>query len=95
MAPVFERLAKHYRKRVEFVAVNAYDRPDIVRRFAVQATPTFMIVRRGKALRRFQGNIPESVLRSQIDPYAPPPTADSSDDEGGLLARLRGLFGNN
>lgn len=93
MAPVFGRLAKHYRRRIEFIAVNVYDRPDIARRFGVLATPTFLIVRRGKALRRFQGNIPEPILRQHLEPYAPPP-AETPDEEreGGLLSRLRGVF---
>jgi thioredoxin-like negative regulator of GroEL len=97
MAPVFERLAKHYRKRMEFVAVNASDRPDIARRFGVQSVPTFILVNRGRALQRFQGNIPEAVLKSYLDPYVPAPTADANADEedGGLLAKIRGLFGRN
>ena len=42
MAPVFARLGKHYRRRIEFIAVNAYDRPDIAKRFGVSSTPTFL-----------------------------------------------------
>jgi thiol-disulfide isomerase/thioredoxin len=36
MAPVFARLGKQYRRQIEFVAVNAYDRPDIAKRFGVK-----------------------------------------------------------
>ncbi len=39
MAPVFGRLAKHYRSRIEFIAVNAYDRPDVAKRFGIRAVP--------------------------------------------------------
>jgi thioredoxin-like negative regulator of GroEL len=95
MAPVFARLGKHYRKRIEFIAVNAYDRPDIAQRFGVKSTPTFVLTRNGKAVRRFFGSIPEAVLKQHLDPHAPPAPrgADGNEEEGrGLLSRLRGLF---
>jgi len=97
MAPVFARLGKHYRRVIEFIAVNAYDRPDIAKRFGVKATPTFILTRKGKALRRFYGNIPEVILRQQLDPYAPSPPEGEEEEEGrrGLLSRLLGLFGRN
>jgi thioredoxin-like negative regulator of GroEL len=94
MGPVFGRLAKHYRKRIEFIAVNATDRPDIAKRFGVRRTPTFILLRNGKAIRQFHGNIPEAVLKQHLDPFAPV-LPDASDDERdeqpqGLLSRLFG-----
>ena len=92
MAPVFGRLAKHYRRRIEFIAVNAYDRPDLAKRFGVRAVPTFLLVRKGKALRHFYGNIPEPLFKQHLEPYAPPPVEEPDTDEGkrGFLARLLG-----
>jgi thioredoxin 1 len=91
MAPVFSRLAKHYRRRIEFIAVNTYDRPDIARRFGVSSTPTFVLTRRGKALRRFVGNIPEQLLMQHLEPHAPPLAGGVDEDERpGLLSRLLG-----
>ena len=96
MAPVFARLGKQYRKRIEFIAVNAYDRPDIAKRFGVKSTPTFILTRKGEALRRFYGNIPEALLKQHLDPHAPPPReGDDEREERGLFSRLRGLFGRN
>ncbi len=96
MAPVFGRLAKFYRNRIEFIGVNAHDRPDMARRFGVNATPTFILVRKGKALRHFYGNIPEALFKQHLAPFAPPPTESEVDEERkGLLARLRGIFGRN
>ena len=95
MAPVFARLAKQYRRRIEFIAVNAYDRPDIAQRFGVSSTPTFIVVRKGKALRRLYGNIPEALLKQYLEPYAPPPQGPDEEEAPGLLARLRELFGRN
>ncbi len=92
MAPVFGRLAKNYRKRIEFIAVNAYDRPDLAKRFGVRAVPTFLLVRKGKALRHFYGNIPEPLFKQRLEPYAPPPVEepDPDEDKRGFLARLLG-----
>ena len=89
MAPVFGRLGKHYKRRIEFVGVNAYDRPDIAKRFGVSRTPTFILVRRGKALRHFYGNIPEPLLKQHLAPYAltAPETADRPQPNG-LISRL-------
>jgi thioredoxin-like negative regulator of GroEL len=92
MAPVFARLGKHYRNRMPFVAINASDRPDMAKRFGVRSTPTFIVTRKGKALRRFYGNIPEVILKQHLDPIAPPPVEDDEDEEkrGGILSRLFG-----
>lgn len=89
MAPVFGRLSKFYRNRIEFVAVNAYDRPDIAKRFGVRQTPTFILMRRGKALRHFYGNIPEPLLRQHLAPYAPAaPEGGDENEHGSLISRL-------
>lgn len=96
MAPVFGRLAKHYRRRIEFIAVNAYDRPDLAKRFGVRAVPTFLLVRKGKALRHFYGNIPEPLFKQHLEPYAPPLTElEAEQDEAGrgFISRWREIFG--
>ncbi|MCH7999151.1 MAG: thioredoxin family protein [Chloroflexi bacterium] len=95
---MFARLGKHYRKRIEFIAVNTYDRPDIAKRFGVSSTPTFILTRKGKALRRFYGNIPEPLLKQHLAPHAPPAPEgeEEEEEERGLLSRfLGGLFGRN
>lgn len=92
MAPVFARLGKYYRKRMPFIAINASDRPDMAKRFGVSRTPTFIVTRKGKALRRFHGNIPEAILKQYLDPFAPPPMDGEEDEEkrDGILSRLFG-----
>ncbi len=96
MAPVFGRLAKFYRNRIEFIGVNAYDRPDMARRFGVNATPTFILIRKGKALRHFYGNIPEALFKQHLGPYAPLlPEPEVEEQKKGLLARVRGIIGRN
>ena len=96
MAPVFGRLSKVFKGRIEFIAINTYDRPDMAKKFGVRATPTFLLIKRGKALRHFYGNIPEPLLKQHLAPYAPERAVDDAESEGregSLLKRLRGLFG--
>ncbi len=97
MAPVFGRLGKHYKGRIAFIAVNVYDRPDMAKRFGVNATPTFILVRTGKPLRRFYGNIAEPLLKQHLAPYAPPPSEEEAEEEkpGSLFARLLSIFTRN
>ena len=94
MAPVFERLSKRYEGSIEFVAVSTYDRPDMAKRFGISSTPTFILARRGKALRRFYGVIREQALAEQLSAFAPP-TAPPDLGGSGLLARIAGIFRRN
>jgi thioredoxin-like negative regulator of GroEL len=89
MAPVFERLAKRYKGRMEFVAVSVYDRDDIAKRFGVRSTPTFILTRKGKALRHAYGVIHESKLDALLEQYAPPVAAAGPQEE---RRRLLGWF---
>ena len=94
MAPVFERLGKRFQGSIEFVAVSTYDRPDMAKKFGISSTPTFILARRGKALRRFYGVIREQALAEQLSAYAPP-TAPPDVGGSGLLARITGVFRRN
>lgn len=94
MAPVFERLSKRYRGSIEFVAVSTYDRPDMAKRFGISSTPTFILARRGKALRHFYGVIREQVLAEHLSAFALP-TAAPDVGGPGLFGRIAGLFRRN
>ncbi len=94
MAPVFERLGKRFRGSIEFVAVSTYDRPDMAKKFGISSTPTFILARRGKALRRFYGVIREQALAEQLSAYAPP-TAPPDVGGSGLLGKIAGIFRHN
>jgi thioredoxin-like negative regulator of GroEL len=94
MAPVFERLGKRFRGSIEFVAVSTYDRPDMAKRFGISSTPTFVLARRGKAVRRFYGVIREQTLAEELSKYAPP-TAPPDTGGSGLLAKVAGIFRRN
>ena len=94
MAPIFERLGKRFKGSIEFVAVSTYDRPDMAKRFGISSTPTFILARRGKAVRRFYGVIREQKLAEELSKYAPPTAAP---DVGGsrLLTKITGIFRRN
>lgn len=94
MAPVFERLGKRYQGSIEFVAVSTYDRPDLAKKFGISSTPTFILARKGKALRRFYGVMREQALAEQLSAFAPP-TAPPDLGGSGLLGRIAGLFRRN
>ena len=94
MAPVFERLSKRFRGSSEFVAVSTYDRPDMAKRFGISSTPTFILARRGKAVRRFYGVIREQVLAEELSNFAPP-TAPPDLGGSGLLGKIAANFRRN
>lgn len=94
MAPVFERLSKRFQGSIEFLAVSTYDRPDMAKRFGISSTPTFILARRGKALRRFYGVIREQALAEQLSAFAPP-TAPPDLGGSGILGRIAGIFRRN
>ncbi len=94
MAPIFERLGKRFRGSIEFVAVSTYDRPDMAKRFGISSTPTFVLARRGKAVRRFYGVIREQTLAEELSKFSPP-TAPPDVGGSGLLGRIAGIFRRN
>jgi thioredoxin len=55
MRPHLDRIAEAHKDDTQVVAVNVDRFPDVVERFDVQATPTLMLFRDGKVLRRFTG----------------------------------------
>jgi thioredoxin-like negative regulator of GroEL len=88
MAPIFERLGKRYRNRIEFVAVSTYDRPDMAKKFNVSSTPTFLLVQGGKQISRFTGTFPEKVLYEHLAPYAPEAPTESAPERRGFFSRV-------
>lgn len=90
MAPVFERLGKRFKGRMEFVAVSVYDREDIARQFEVSSTPTFIVTVGGQAVRRIQGVVPEKAFAEAIEPLAlPAPVGETSQKRRGLFGLFR------
>lgn len=63
VAPTVEKLAAEFAPRVAVVQVNADDNPELVRRFGVSSTPTFLVLDRGEQVASLVGAQPEAVLR--------------------------------
>lgn len=97
MAPVFDRLAREYRGRLGFSAVNVVRKPHVAAAFGVRATPTFALVQRRRLLRRYSGLVAEETLRSSLEHYALSESvaAETNDQEGAsstFLGRLWRFF---
>ncbi|KAH8052303.1 hypothetical protein JL721_10943 [Aureococcus anophagefferens] len=75
IAPVFAKLAEDVPEAL-FVKVDVDEVPDASAHFGVQALPTFLLLKDGKEVARFQGaNEPE--LRRQLELNGcPPPKND-------------------
>ncbi|MFQ5879978.1 MAG: thioredoxin family protein [Dehalococcoidia bacterium] len=98
MAPVFDRLAREYKGRLGFSAVNVVQQPQMAAAFGVRATPTMALVQKRRLLRRYSGIVPEETLRSSLERYAlSQPVALQDDEEEAprsFLGRVwRFLFG--
>jgi thioredoxin len=53
--PVVEKLAREYLGRVDFLAINADDSPDVLKEFRVLGIPTLLTLRDGKEISRLTG----------------------------------------
>lgn len=53
--PILETLAREYNDRIDFLAVNADEAPDLSDQFHVVGIPTVLALREGKVVRRVTG----------------------------------------
>jgi len=58
MHPVFERLAKKY-KKIRFARVNVDNNQPIAQKFGVQSIPTFIMFQNGQEAKRMMGAVGE------------------------------------
>ena len=58
MHPVFERLAKKY-KKIRFARVNVDNNQPIAQKFGVQSIPTFIMFQNGHESKRMMGAVGE------------------------------------
>jgi thioredoxin 2 len=64
VSPALEQVATEMAGRVKLVKVNVDDSPKLQQRFAVQAIPTLMVLRKGEVVARKAGAAPASQLRA-------------------------------
>ncbi len=67
VSPALAELATERRGQIKLVKVNVDESPRLQQRFEVQAIPTLMVIRDGKAVARQAGAAPVAALRSWLD----------------------------
>ena len=67
VSPALEQLASDLAGRVKLVKVNVDTSPRISQRFAAQAIPTLLVIRRGQVIARQTGAAPLAALRTWVD----------------------------
>jgi thioredoxin 1 len=81
--PILEKLADEYAGRVEFLAVNADESPEVARHYGVFAIPTVLSFQSGQLINRVTGAQDEANYRRLFDAaqhgqavHLPPSTFD-------------------
>jgi thioredoxin 2 len=67
VSPALEQLARDMAGRVKLVKVNVDEAPKLQQRFAVQAIPTLMVLRKGEVIARKAGAMPLPMLRDWVE----------------------------
>lgn len=67
VSPALEQLARELAGRVKLVKVNVDDSPETAQRFAVQAIPTLLVMRKGEVAARQTGARPLPALRTWVE----------------------------
>ena len=67
VSPALAQLAQERPGQIKLVKVNVDESPRLQQRFAVQAIPTLMVLRDGRALARQAGAAPVAALRGWLD----------------------------
>lgn len=67
IAPVVERLAEKYDKKVKFCRLNVDNNPQTASRYRVMSIPTLMFVKDGKVVETVVGAVAEKVLQPKIE----------------------------
>lgn len=62
IAPVFVEISEHF-PSFQFVKVNVDEAEDIAGKFSVTALPTFLFLRDGVEIQRFEGADPNAILK--------------------------------
>jgi thioredoxin 1 len=66
MPPHLDRFADSHESDAEVVAVNIEKFPELADRFEVQSTPTLVLFREGRAVRRFTGATLPGELEEEL-----------------------------
>jgi thioredoxin len=67
VAPIVAALGEEFADSVQLVTVNADENPELVARFGVSSTPTFVVLDRGRTVTTMVGAQPAPVLRGLFE----------------------------
>ncbi|GAA5890606.1 hypothetical protein JCM5296_004312 [Sporobolomyces johnsonii] len=81
IAPVYQRLATQYSGKVQFLKVDVDQAQDVARRFAVQAMPTFIVMKGSSKVDEMKGANPAG-LEQLVRKHAPESGAPASAGTG-------------
>tara|TARA_R100001129_G_scaffold109190_1_gene74953 strand:- start:1328 stop:1663 length:336 start_codon:yes stop_codon:yes gene_type:complete len=68
-APALEDAAKEFEGEIAFVKVDVDQQPSLAKQFDVQGVPTFVIVKDGQPVERFQGLVSRGKLATMLEPF--------------------------
>jgi putative thioredoxin len=67
LTPILARIAGDYAGRMELVAVNIDENPDLARTYRVQSIPLVQLYRDGAVVEEFLGAQPEGMIRALLE----------------------------
>ena len=67
--PIVEKLGHELAGRLKIAKVNVDENPMIAQRFGIRSIPTMMVIKNGEIKDRWMGALPESAIRSRVDPH--------------------------
>lgn len=69
-APALEDAAREFEGEIAFVKVDVDEEPTLARTYDVQGVPTFIVMKDGQPIERFQGLVSRGKLAAVLEPLA-------------------------
>ncbi len=69
-APALEDAAREFEGEIAFVKVDVDQEPEIAKTYDVQGVPTFIVMKDGQPVERFQGMVSRGKLATVLEPFA-------------------------
>jgi len=69
-APALKDAAREFEGEIAFVKVDVDEEPTLAKTYEVQGVPTFIIIKDGQPVKRFQGLVSRGKLASELEPFA-------------------------
>jgi len=69
LAPVLEKVAKHYGEKLKIVKINIDDNPSIASKYGVMSIPTLLFFANGEVQEQLVGLVAKDKIIKKIDSY--------------------------